>query len=72
MLCDRNEQKVQEIALVLGGLTSSQQQVEVFCKTKAPHDIATKIATADFDTVCLGRANSRDRHTGLTDMHVCP
>ena len=69
VLGDRDKQEVQKIALVLGRLMAGQQQMEIFGKTEPSHQVIAEIATAHFDAVRPGGANSGDRRAGFADMH---
>ena len=51
VLRDRDQQQVEEVALVLGRLVAGQQQVEVLGEADPAHQVAGEVAPADLDPV---------------------
>ena len=70
VLGDRDEQQVEEEALVLGRLAAGQQQVEVLGEAQPAHQVAAEVASPDLDPVRIGLADVADRGPGLTDLHT--
>ena len=70
VLGDRDEQQVEEEALVVGRLAAGEQQVEVLGEAQPPHQIAGEVAAAHLDAVGLGTADSRDGFARLADLHA--
>ena len=67
VLGDRDEQQVEEVALVLGRLAAGQQQVEVLGERQPAHQVAGEVAAADLDPVGVGLADAADRRARLPD-----
>ena len=61
VLGDRDEQQVEEVALVRGRLLAAQQQVEVLREAQPPHQVAAEVAAAHLDPVRIGLADVADR-----------
>ena len=61
VLGDRDEQQVEEVALVRGGLLAAQEQVEVLREGQPPHQVAAEVAAAHLDPVRIGLADVADR-----------
>ena len=68
VLGDRDEQQVEEEALVLGRLVAGEQQVEVLGEAQPAHEVAGEVAPADLDAVGIGLADVADRRAGLADL----
>ena len=69
VLGDRDEQQVEEEALVLGRLAAGEQQVEVLGEAQPAHQVAGEVASPHLDPVGIGLADVADRGAGLTDLH---
>ena len=70
VLGDRDQQQVEEEALVLGRLAAREQQVEVLREAQAAHQVAGEVAAADLDPVGIGLADMADGGPALTDLHA--
>jgi hypothetical protein len=70
VLGDRDEQQVEEEALVVGRLAAGEQQVEVLREAQPAHQVAGEVAPAHLDAVGIGLADVTDRVPGLTDLHT--
>jgi len=57
VLGDRDEQEVEEEALVLGRLVAGKQQVEVLGEAHAAHEVAREVAAAHLDPVRISLAH---------------
>ena len=68
VLGDRDQQQVEEEALVVGRLAAGEQQVEVLGEAQAAHQLA-EVAPANLDSIGEGLADVADRRAGLTDLH---
>ena len=64
MLGDRDQQQVEEEALVVGGLLTGQQEVEVLGEAEPPHDVLGEVPPAHLDPVGVGLADAADRGSG--------
>ena len=64
VLGDRDEQQVEEEALLLGRLVAGQQQVEVLREGEPAHQLAGQVAPAHLDAVGIGLADAADRAPG--------
>jgi hypothetical protein len=69
VLGDRDEQQVEEEALVVGGLAAREQEVEVLGEAQPAHQVAAEVASPHFDPVRIGLADAADRPPGLTYGH---
>ena len=69
VLGDRDEQQVEEEALVVGRLAAGEQQVEVLGEAQPAHQVAGEVASPHFDPVGIGLADVADGVLGLTDLH---
>ena len=69
VLGDRDEQQVEEEALVLGRLAAGEQQVEVLGEAQPAHQVAAEVAPPHLDPVGIGLADVADGGPGLTDLH---
>ena len=54
VLCDRDQQQVQEEPLVLGRLITGQQQVEVLREAEPAHHLGGQVPPPDLDPVGVG------------------
>ena len=70
MLGDRDQQQIEEEALVLGRLAAREQQVEVLGEAQPAHQVAAEVAPAHLDPIGIGLADVADRGPGLTDLHA--
>ena len=66
VLGDRDEQQVEEEALVLGRLAAGEQQVEVLGEAQPAHQVAGEVAPPHLDPVGIGLADVADRGPGLS------
>ena len=71
VLGDRDQQQVEEEALLLGRLLAGEQQVEVLGEAEPAHQVAAEVASAHLDPVGVGLADVGDRGSGLADLHAC-
>ena len=69
VLRDRDEQHVEEVALLLGRFAPGQQQVEVLGEAEPAHQVAGEVAPAHLDPVGIGLAYVADGGAGLADLH---
>ncbi len=65
VLGDRDQQQVEEVALLLGRLLAGEQQVEVLGEAQPAHQVAGEVASPHLDPVGVGLADSRDWAPGL-------
>ncbi len=70
VLGDRDQQQIEEEALVVARLAPREQQVEVIGEGQAAHQLATQIPTPDLDPVRIGLTDVGDRPSWLTDLHA--
>ena len=56
MLGDRDEQQVEEEALVVGRLAPGEQQVEVLREAHPAHQVAAEVSPPHLDPVGIGLA----------------
>ena len=54
VLGDRDEQEVEEVALILGRLAPGEQQVEVLGEAQPAHQVAAEVAPPHLDPVGIG------------------
>ena len=71
VLGDRDEEEVEEVALVVGRLLPREQQVEVRGEAEPAHEVAAEVAAAHLDPVRVGLADVADGCPGLADEHPC-
>jgi len=57
VLGDRDEEQVEEEALLLGRLVPRQQQEEVLREADSAHEVAAEVASAHLDPVGIGLAD---------------
>ncbi len=69
VLGDRDEQQVEEVALLLGRLLAGQEQVEVLGEAQPAHEVAGKIAAANLDPVGVRLADPRLHARIFHPMH---
>ncbi len=72
VLGDRDEEQVEEEALVLGRLLARQQQVEVLGERQPAHEVSGEVASAYLDPVRVGPADPADgiaAHLALRSSH---
>jgi hypothetical protein len=62
VLGDRDQQRVEEEALVLRRLAAGEQEVEVLGEAEPPHQLAREVAPPDLDAVGMGLADLAERH----------
>ena len=60
VLGDRDQQQVEEVALVVGRLVAGEQQVEVLGEGQRAHQVAGEVTAADLDPVGVGLADVGD------------
>jgi hypothetical protein len=60
VLGDRDQQQVEEVALLLGRLLPREEQVEVLGEAQAPHQVAGEVAPPHLDPVWIGLADVAD------------
>ena len=70
VLGDRDQQHIEEEALVIGRLAAGEQQVEVLGEAEPPHEVAGEVAPAHLDPVGIGLADAADGGAGLADLHA--
>ena len=70
VLRDRDQQHVEEEALVIGRLAAGEQQVEVLGEAEPAHQVAGEVAPAHLDPVGIGLADAADGGAGLADLHA--
>ena len=70
VLGDRDQQEIEEVALVVGGLLPGEQQMEVLREAEPAHQVAAEIAAPHLDPVGVGLADVADRVSGLPDLHA--
>ena len=54
VLGDRDEQRVEEEALLLGRLLAGEQEIEVLAEADPAHQVAAEIPPTDFDAIGIG------------------
>ena len=69
MLGDRDEQQVEEEALLGGRLAAGEQQVEELREGQRAHQVAAEVASPHVDAIRVGLTDAADRSSGLTDLH---
>ena len=69
VLGDRDQQQVEEEALLLGRLVAGQQQVEVLGEAQPAHQVAAQVAPAHLDPVGVRLADVGDGGPRATDLH---
>ena len=57
MLGNRDQEQVEEVALLLGRLAAGEQQVEVLGEREPAHQLAGQVPPADLDPVRKGLAD---------------
>jgi hypothetical protein len=62
VLGDRDQQQVEEEALVLGRLVAGEQQVEVLGEAEPAHQVAGEVAATHLDAVRIGLADLGGGH----------
>src|SRR5581483_4173184 len=70
VLRDRQQEGVEQVALLGRRLASGQEQVEVLGEREAPHEVAGEIASAHLDPVRVGTGDPRHRVAGRADLHA--
>src|SRR4051794_1791727 len=68
VLGDRDEQEVEEVALLLGRLLAGEQQVEVLGEAQPAHEVAGEVAPADLHAVGVRLADVAQRRAGPPDL----
>ena len=69
VLRDRDEEQVEEEALVVGRLAAGEQEMEVLGEAHLAHQVAGEVASPYFDPVGIRLADAADGLPGLTDLH---
>ncbi len=69
MLGDRDEEEVEEEALVLGRLVAGQQQVHVLGEGQTTHQVTGQIAATHLDPIGVGLRDPTDRAARPADRH---
>ena len=69
VLGDRDEQQVEEEALVVGRLVAGQQQVEVLGEGQTAHEVAREVTAPHLDAIGIGLADPRHRPAWPADGH---
>ena len=67
MLGDRDQEHVEEVALLVRWPRAGEQQVEVLREAQAAHQVVAEVEPAHLDAVGEGLADAADRRAGLTD-----
>ena len=70
VLGDRDQQDVEEEALVVRRLAAGEEQVEVLGQAEPPHQVARQVATANLHPVGVGLGDSADGRSGGPDLHA--
>jgi hypothetical protein len=70
VLGDRDEQEIEEEALLLGRLAAGEQKMKVLGEAHPAHEVAGEIAPAHLDPVRIGLADVGDGGGRLTDLHA--
>ncbi|GAA2864801.1 hypothetical protein GCM10010837_15030 [Aminobacter niigataensis] len=69
MFGDRNEQEVQEVALIFSRLAPGQEQIEIRSEAQPTHKIAAEIPASHFDCVCYRNTDFSSGCARFTDLH---
>jgi hypothetical protein len=67
VLGQRDQQQIEEVALVGGRLLARQQQMELLREGQPAHQVARQVAAAHLDAVGVGLRDVADRLGGLSD-----
>jgi hypothetical protein len=69
VLGDCHQEQVEEERLLLGGLLTGQQQVEVLGEAQPAHQVAGQVTAAHLDPVGMSLADASDGIRALAALH---
>ena len=70
VLGDRDEQDVEEVALVVRRLPAREEQVEVLGEAEPSHQVARQVPAANLHPVGVGLGDPADGGSGAPDLHA--